>query len=159
MKPSQNMYTETILWTLGEQAKVLRTRMRFRRRKQIRFSIQSDQRGKGVFVIGNFLREIGVAADSVIQWDGSGLSRHNLVTPASLVQLYTFMAKQSRNAQRGATVCDCGVDGHIAKPFQKPPADETSRQTGTIDQFPGFPVMSTTAAGETVVFPLSSQRQ
>lgn len=155
MKPSQNMYTETILWTLGEQGKS------FANANPVStpetnplFNPKATSAEKGIFVIGNFLREIGVAPDSVIQWDGSGLSRHNLVTPAALVQLYTFMAKQSRNAQAWRNSLPVGgIDGTLQNRFKGTAAAGNVRaKTGTIDQVSGLSGYVTTAAGEPLVF-------
>ncbi len=89
MKPSQNMYTETLLWTLGEEA---------RRKAQSTLSSaaparRQDSADLGVAEVKSFLTGIGVAPDGVIQYDGSGLSRHNLITPAAVVQLYSYMAR------------------------------------------------------------------
>jgi D-alanyl-D-alanine carboxypeptidase/D-alanyl-D-alanine-endopeptidase (penicillin-binding protein 4) len=156
MKPSQNMYTETILWTLGEQGKNfanLNTATITPEANPL-FNPKATSAEKGVFVVGNFLREIGVAPDSVIQWDGSGLSRHNLVTPAALVQLYTFMAKQSRNSQAWRDSLPIGgVDGTLQNRFKNTAAERNVRaKTGTIDQVSGLSGYVTTASGETLVF-------
>jgi D-alanyl-D-alanine carboxypeptidase/D-alanyl-D-alanine-endopeptidase (penicillin-binding protein 4) len=155
MKPSQNMYTETLLWTLGEQGKNFAdANTTVTPEANPLFNPKATSSEKGVFVVGNFLREIGVAPDSVIQWDGSGLSRHNLVTPAALVQLYTFMAKQSRNAQAWRDSLPIGgVDGTLQNRFKNTAAERNVRaKTGTIDQVSGLSGYVTTAAGETLVF-------
>ncbi|NJM52070.1 MAG: hypothetical protein HC846_00960 [Blastocatellia bacterium] len=81
MKPSQNMYTETILRILGEQV-------------GDKTNPKSTSRERGIGVIKNFMTQIGNPADAIIQWDGSGLSRHNLITPASNVKLYEYLAKK-----------------------------------------------------------------
>src|SRR5439155_7133739 len=86
MKPSQNLYAETILWTLGE--KIGRTN-----------GAAGDSSQLGVNVVKSFLTSIGIPADAVVQSDGSGLSRHDLITPNAVIALYTYMAKQSRYAQ------------------------------------------------------------
>ena len=131
MKPSQNMYTETLLWTLGEEA---------RRKVQPTLSSAApaprpDSSALGITEVKSFLTGIGVAADGVIQYDGSGLSRHNLITPAAVVQLYAYMAK-SRYAQvwRDSLTIG-GVDGTLARRFNGTAAQGNIRgKTGTIDQ-------------------------
>jgi D-alanyl-D-alanine carboxypeptidase/D-alanyl-D-alanine-endopeptidase (penicillin-binding protein 4) len=155
MKPSQNMYTETILWTLGEQGKNFAgANATSTTEANPLFNPKATSAERGVFVVQNFLREIGVAPDSVIQWDGSGLSRHNLVTPASLVQLYTFMAKQSRNAQAWRDSLPIGgIDGTLQNRFKNTAAAGNVRaKTGTIDQVSGLSGYVTTATGEPLVF-------
>lgn len=154
MKPSQNMYTETILWTLGEQGVNFAGANAATPEANPLFNPKATSAEKGVFVVGNFLREIGVAPDSVIQWDGSGLSRHNLVTPAALVRLYTFMAKQSRHAQTWRDSLPIGgVDGTLQNRFKNTAAAGNARaKTGTIDQVSGLSGYVTTAAGEPLVF-------
>jgi hypothetical protein len=54
-----------------------------------------DSSELGIEAVKAFMKEIGVAEDGIIQHDGSGLSRHDLITPEAVVQLYTYMAKQS----------------------------------------------------------------
>jgi D-alanyl-D-alanine carboxypeptidase/D-alanyl-D-alanine-endopeptidase (penicillin-binding protein 4) len=99
MKPSQNMFTETILWTLGEQIG----------RKN---GDTSDSSQLGINVMKSFLASIGVPADGIVPYDGSGLSRHDLITPTAVVTLYTYMAKQSRNSQAWRdSLTIGGVDG------------------------------------------------
>jgi serine-type D-Ala-D-Ala carboxypeptidase/endopeptidase (penicillin-binding protein 4) len=155
MKPSQNLYTETILWTLGEQIgrKGVSTQVIGNVSSQEDLS-KKDSAELGVRVVQDFLKQIGIAPDSVVQWDGSGLSRHNLITPSAAVQLYLYMAKRSPNAlvwQNSLTIA--GVDGTLRNRFKGTKAEANVRgKTGTIDQVSALTGYLTTAAGEKLVF-------
>lgn len=150
MKPSQNMYTETLLWTLGEEMK-----KSFGTQAETPFADpKSTSSERGIFVVKNFLTQIGVPADSVLQYDGSGLSRHNLVTPASLVALYSYMGNKSRYAQvwRDSLTIG-GVDGTLRRRFTGTAANNNARgKTGTIDQVSALSGYVTSAGGEQFVF-------
>jgi|CXWL01.1.fsa_nt_gi D-alanyl-D-alanine carboxypeptidase/D-alanyl-D-alanine-endopeptidase (penicillin-binding protein 4) len=149
MKPSQNMFTETILWTLGEQS---------------RLSAVSTSSGPvndlipdssilGINVVKGFMKQIGVPDDGIIQHDGSGLSRHDLITPNAIITLYTYMAKESKNAQvwRDSLTIG-GVDGTLARRFLGTSAAGNMRgKTGTIDQVSALSGYVKTAAGEELV--------
>lgn len=141
MKPSQNMFTETVLRTLGEQLG-----------DKTDSKQTSTERGLGV--IRKFLKEIGAADDGWVQWDGSGLSRHNLVTPAILTHLYTYMAKQSSFSKTWMESLPIGgVDGTIQNRFKGTAAqNNVHAKTGTIDQVSALSGYVTTAAGEKLVF-------
>ena len=148
MKPSQNMYTETILWTLGEYA---RGRISFPTVGLAISTPESSQLGLGEVKI--FLTSIGIAPDGILQYDGSGLSRHDLITPSAVVTLYTYMAKQSKNAQvwRDSLTIG-GVDGTLANRFKGTAAAGNIRgKTGTIDQVSALSGYMTTATGEQIV--------
>lgn len=152
MKPSQNLYTETILWTLGEQAKNLN--LPNLPANNPLTNADSTSADKGLFVVQNFLQQIGVPDGGIIQYDGSGLSRHNLVTADALVRLYTYMAKQSRFSQAWRdSLTIGGVDGTLKNRFTGTIAAGNVRgKTGTIDQVSALSGYVTTAAGEQIVF-------
>ena len=150
LKPSQNMYTETILWTLGEEA-----------RKRIGSStvattvpnvaLESSQ--LGLAEVKSFITSIGIPPDGILQYDGSGLSRHDLITPNAVVTLYIYMAKQSKYSQvwRDSLTIG-GVDGTLANRFKGTAAAGNIRgKTGTIDQVSALSGYMTTAAGEQIV--------
>ena len=141
LKPSQNLYTETILRTLGEQLG-----------DKSNPKLTSAERG--IAVVRTFLNEIGVAPDGLIQYDGSGLSRHNLVTPAALVKVYSYMAKQSRYSAAWLDALPIGgVDGTLKSRFKGARTNGNIRaKTGTIDQVSALSGYVTTAAGEKFVF-------
>jgi D-alanyl-D-alanine carboxypeptidase/D-alanyl-D-alanine-endopeptidase (penicillin-binding protein 4) len=145
MKPSQNMYTETLLWTLGEEE---------RKRALIAPGIQPTSAELGTSVVKNFLTGIGVAPDAVVQYDGSGLSRHNLITPSAVVQLYTYMGTKSKYSQAWRdSLTIAGVDGTLRLRFKGTRAEANVRgKTGTIDQVSALSGYVTTAAGEQLVF-------
>jgi len=153
MKPSQNTYTETILWTLGEQ---------IGRKQETATAVDEDSIVKlqnassaelGVKTVKNFLTEIGIAPDSVIQWDGSGLSRHNLITPNSAVALYSFMSKSRYAVAWRDSLTIGAVDGTLQNRFKETFAAANVRgKTGTIDQVSALSGYVTTAAGERLVF-------
>lgn len=141
MKPSQNMFTETILRTLGEQLG-----------DKSDPKLSSEERG--LAVVRAFLKQIGAAEDGWVQWDGSGLSRHNLVTPAILIQLYTYMAKESSYSKAWVESLPIGgVDGTIQNRFKGTAAmNNVKAKTGTIDQVSALSGYVTTGSGEKLVF-------
>ena len=153
MKPSQNTYTETILWTLGEeigrkQAAALATDESSAARLRTTSSAEL-----GLKAARDFFAQAGIAGDSIIQWDGSGLSRHNLITPASAVQLYTFMSKSRYAAAWRESLTIGGVDGTLRNRFKGTVAAGNVRgKTGTIDQVSSLSGYVTTASGERLVF-------
>jgi D-alanyl-D-alanine carboxypeptidase/D-alanyl-D-alanine-endopeptidase (penicillin-binding protein 4) len=140
MKPSQNMYTETLLWTLGEQVGRVN-------------GASGESARLGLNVVKEFLMSIGIPEDGVVQYDGSGLSRRDLITPSSVVMLYTYMAKQSRFAQAWRdSLTIGGVDGTLRNRFKGTAAAGNIRgKTGTIDQVSALSGYMTTAGGEQVV--------
>lgn len=140
MKPSQNMFTETILWTLGEQV------------ARVNGATGTSSR-LGINVVKEFLTSIGVPPDGILQYDGSGLSRHNLITPSAVVTLYTYMAKESRNAQAWRdSLTIGGIDGTLANRFKGTAAANNMRgKTGTIDQVSALSGYVKTAGGEELV--------
>ncbi len=150
MKPSQNMYTETLLWTLGEQARLSAPMPG----GGIAATSNTDSADLGISAVKKFLIEIGIAPDGIIQHDGSGLSRHNLVTPSAVVQLYSYMGKQSRYSQAWRdSLTIGGVDGTLRRRFTGSKASGNVRgKTGTIDQVSALSGYVRTAAGEELVF-------
>lgn len=140
LKPSQNMYTETILWTLGEEIG----------RKG---GASGDSGQIGLAVVKAFLKQIGIPDDGIVQYDGSGLSRHDLITPAAVTALYAYMAKQSRFAAAWRdSLTIGGVDGTLRNRFKGTAAAGNIRgKTGTIDQVSALSGYMMTAGGEQVV--------
>jgi D-alanyl-D-alanine carboxypeptidase/D-alanyl-D-alanine-endopeptidase (penicillin-binding protein 4) len=150
MKPSQNLYTETLLWTLGEQARAAMS-VPGGGVAPVSTATSADL---GLSAVKRFLTEIGVAPDGIIQHDGSGLSRHNLITPAAVVQLYTYMGKQSKFSQAWRdSLTIGGVDGTLRNRFKGTRASGNVRgKTGTIDQVSALSGYVKTAAGEELAF-------
>ncbi len=150
LKPSQNTYTETILWTLGEE--IGRKQMRLDAANGLALPNRTSSE-LGLSVVKNFLNEIGIASDSVIQSDGSGLSRHDLITPASAVALYAFMSK-SRYADVWRDALTIGaVDGTLKNRFKGTAAAANVRgKTGTIDQVSSLSGYISSMVNERLVF-------
>lgn len=140
MKPSQNTYTETILRALGEQA-------------GDKTDSKKTSAERGLEVVQNFLRQAGIVSGSVIQYDGSGLSRHDLVTANSAVQLYAFMSK-SRYADVWRDALTVGaVDGTLQNRFKGTiGAGNVRGKTGTFDQVSSLSGYVNSVTGERFVF-------
>jgi D-alanyl-D-alanine carboxypeptidase/D-alanyl-D-alanine-endopeptidase (penicillin-binding protein 4) len=149
MKPSQNNYTETILWTLGENE-----RPYFGDTIKVTTEPLDDSSAHiGLFAVRNFLTNtVHIPADAVVQHDGSGLSRHDLITPNAVVSLYNYMSG-SRYAQAWRDALSiAGVDGTLRNRFKGTVAAGNFRgKTGTIDQVSALSGYMTTAGGEPVI--------
>ncbi len=140
MKPSQNLYTELILRALGE----------FNGRKD---DIKSTSDKKGTDAVQELLLRAGVEERSVIQYDGSGLSRHNLITPDSVVKLYMYMDKNRYSVIWRNALTIGGVDGTLKNRFNGTSAEGNIRgKTGTLDQVSALSGYVTSKSGERFVF-------
>jgi D-alanyl-D-alanine carboxypeptidase/D-alanyl-D-alanine-endopeptidase (penicillin-binding protein 4) len=140
LKPSQNLYTELILRAMGESV-------------GDRANTRWTSADRGIAVVDKFLQEIGVAPGSVLMHDGSGLSRHDLITPSAVVQVYSYMSRSRFASVWRDSLTIAGVDGTLANRFKGTRGENNVRgKTGTIDQVSSLSGYMTTAAGERLAF-------
>ncbi|HWN08772.1 MAG TPA: D-alanyl-D-alanine carboxypeptidase/D-alanyl-D-alanine-endopeptidase [Pyrinomonadaceae bacterium] len=143
LKPSQNLYTELILRTLGElsvgSAPVA---------NQSRTS-----EGRGIEVVRTFLKEAGVDPASLSLTDGSGLSRNDMITAEATLAMLTYMHKHRfANAFREALPI-AGVDGTLRNRMKGTVAENNVRaKTGTLSSASSLSGYLTSASGERLVF-------
>jgi serine-type D-Ala-D-Ala carboxypeptidase/endopeptidase (penicillin-binding protein 4) len=139
LKPSQNLYAELLLRTLGKVA-----------------GSAADPKQEtveaGIEVVKTFLRKAGVNTEVVIR-DGSGLSRHSLITAEATVQLLTYMSRHRYAREFRDALPVAGVDGTLRSRFKGAPAAGNVRaKTGTIDMVSALSGYVTSAAGGRLVF-------
>src|SRR5207302_7260450 len=96
-KVSQNLHAEILLRLLG-------------REKGNAATIDS-----GLEVLRGFLTKAGVPGDQYVFYDGSGLSRQNLVTPHAIVSLLEYASRQTWGTDFRETLPLAGVDGSLAE--------------------------------------------
>jgi D-alanyl-D-alanine carboxypeptidase/D-alanyl-D-alanine-endopeptidase (penicillin-binding protein 4) len=138
LKPSQNLYAELILRTLGRERPV---------------SIQDTSEAAGVEVVKKFLSEAGVNPNEVVMTDGSGLSRRDLITANATVQLLAYMSRHRFASAFRDALPIAGVDGTLAKRMKGTPAMGNARaKTGTIETVATLSGYVTSAAGERLAF-------
>ncbi len=140
MKPSQNLYTELILRVLGEE-------------RGDKTDKEKTSEQKGIEIVQDLLRKAGAEPESVVQYDGSGLSRHNLITPDSAVKLFSYMSKSANSSVWRDSLTIGGVDGTLKRRFIGTSAQSNVRgKTGTIDQVSALSGYVTAKSGEQFVF-------
>ena len=107
----------------------------------------------GVEAVQNFLNEAGVPPKTITMYDGSGLSRHNLITASATAQLYEYMSKHRYAKDFYDALPVGGVDGTLRNRFKNTPAANNVRaKTGTINQVAALSGYVVSAAGERFVF-------
>jgi len=114
---SNNLYAESLLKTLG--------------------STQTQPTGSsaaiGLEVVKTTLTRLGVNPQTYILADGSGLSRHNLISPAALVQTLNAMAQTPHAAMYRASLPVAGISGTLQDRFRGTPAQGILQaKTGTM---------------------------
>jgi D-alanyl-D-alanine carboxypeptidase/D-alanyl-D-alanine-endopeptidase (penicillin-binding protein 4) len=143
LKPSQNLYTEIILRTLGKVAGPAPTPT-----NNIR-TIESA----GLEVVKTFLKEAGVNLSPLSLTDGSGLSRNDMVTPESSVQLLTYMSRHRFATAFREALPIAGVDGTLRNRMKGTVAENNLRaKTGSLSSAATLSGYVTTAAGENLAF-------
>ena len=142
LKPSQNLYTELILRTLGKTVALAAPAADTRTAEDA-----------GIEVVKGFLREAGLNPDSLVLTDGSGLSRNDMVTAEATVRLLTYMSKHRYTAVWRAALPIAGVDGTLRNRFKGTVAENNLRaKTGSLSSAASLSGYVTTAAGENLVF-------
>jgi D-alanyl-D-alanine carboxypeptidase/D-alanyl-D-alanine-endopeptidase (penicillin-binding protein 4) len=139
LKPSQNLYTELILRTLGKQ---------FPSTDPTLTTAQA-----GTSVVRAFLNEAGVANSHLALVDGSGLARQNLITAEATVQLLAYMSRHRYAAVWRDAQPVAGVDGTLRGRMRGTVAAGNLRaKTGTLSNVSGLSGYVTSAAGEHLAF-------
>ncbi len=112
-KVSQNLHAELMLRLLGKE-------------KGTSGSIEG-----GLEVLRGFLVNAGIKPDQFVFYDGSGLSREDLVTPEAVVALLRYCHQQPWGQLYEDTLPVAGVDGSLSDRFRNTPAAGRSpRQDG-----------------------------
>jgi D-alanyl-D-alanine carboxypeptidase/D-alanyl-D-alanine-endopeptidase (penicillin-binding protein 4) len=137
MKASQNQYAETLLRALA----------------------RTDHGGAetiegGRDVVRGVLTGWGLAADTLVQADGSGLSRYNYVTAGTLASILVRMHGDTRHREPWlASLAVGGVDGTLERRFKGTTADGRLRaKTGTLAYVRALSGYVPSADGELLAF-------
>ncbi len=143
LKPSQNLYTELILRTLGKVTPPPATTS----------ALGQTSEELGLEAVKSFLKTAGIRPEALVLDDGSGLSRNDMITSEASVQLLTFMAKHRyANVFRDALPI-AGVDGTLRNRMRGTPAENNVRaKTGSLSSAASLGGYLTTAAGEKLAF-------
>lgn len=138
LKPSQNLYTELILRTLGKMAGA---------------NPGQTSEEAGLEVVRTFLRQAGVGENELALSDGSGLSRNDMIMADTTVQLLTYMSRHRFFGAFRDALPIAGVDGTLRARMKGTPAEGNLRaKTGTLSSVASLSGYVTTAAGEHLVF-------
>jgi D-alanyl-D-alanine carboxypeptidase/D-alanyl-D-alanine-endopeptidase (penicillin-binding protein 4) len=134
-KVSQNLHAELMLRLLG-------------REKGTAGTIEG-----GLEVVRGFLTTAGVGRDEYVFFDGSGLSRENLVTPSAVVKLLSYDDLQPWGPLFEDTLPIAGVDGSLSDRFKgSDVAARVKAKTGALGHVNALSGYATTLKGERVVF-------
>jgi D-alanyl-D-alanine carboxypeptidase/D-alanyl-D-alanine-endopeptidase (penicillin-binding protein 4) len=138
-KVSQNLHAEILLRLLGRERGTAGT-------------IEG-----GLEVLRGFLTQAGISNDQYVFYDGSGLSRQNLVTPHAIVQLLRYASIQPWGAAYKSTFPLSGVDGSLSDRLSAPRLQSrVSGKTGSLGGVKTLSGYATTDSGEAVVFSILS---
>ena len=144
LKPSQNLYTELILRTLGKVSPAPTTTPS---------NIGLTTEDQGLETVRAFLKGVGIRPESLVLSDGSGLSRNDMITADASVQLLTFMSRHRYAAFFREALPIAGVDGTLRTRFRNTPAENNLRaKTGSLSSAASLSGYVTSAAGEKLVF-------
>jgi serine-type D-Ala-D-Ala carboxypeptidase/endopeptidase (penicillin-binding protein 4) len=138
-KVSQNLHAEILLRLLG-------------REKGTAGTVEGGRE-----VIRGFLNKAGVSNDAYVFYDGSGLSRQNLVTPHAIVQLLRYAASQPWAASFRDTLPVAGLDGSLADRFKNGTAHgRVYGKTGSLGGVKTLSGYATTDSGDEIAFSILS---
>jgi serine-type D-Ala-D-Ala carboxypeptidase/endopeptidase (penicillin-binding protein 4) len=135
LKPSQNQIAEILLKTIGLERGGMGT---------------ADSARK---IVGQQLLAWGVQSDGFVIRDGSGLSRHDLLTPETLVRVLDRIQQDTAFAVFYNALPIAGVDGTLKDRMKGTPAEGNAHaKTGSISNARTLSGYVTTADGERLIF-------
>ena len=101
----------------------------------------------------DFRQSIGIAPDDVQMTDGSGLSRGDLVTPQSLVQLLAYALRQPWGSDFMASLPIAGQDGTLENRMRgTAAAGQVHAKTGLVEHVNSLSGYATTRRGAHLIF-------
>jgi D-alanyl-D-alanine carboxypeptidase/D-alanyl-D-alanine-endopeptidase (penicillin-binding protein 4) len=141
-KISQNLHTEVLLRTAARQ--------------QGRWATPEDlQKFPETFYV-----KAGIPEGDVIQTDGSGLSRHDLVTPRAFVAVLGYAQKQAWFPAFLASLPVAGADGTLNERMKEPPlAGRIHAKTGSVTHVRTLSGYAETPGGRKLIFSFLSNNQ
>jgi serine-type D-Ala-D-Ala carboxypeptidase/endopeptidase (penicillin-binding protein 4) len=108
----------------------------------------------------DFYATAGIAPDDVIQTDGSGLSRHDLVTPRAIVALLKYAQAQPWFAPYYASLPVAGVDGSLQDRMKGTVASgRIHAKTGSVEHVRALSGFAETPGGRGLIFSFLSNNQ
>jgi serine-type D-Ala-D-Ala carboxypeptidase/endopeptidase (penicillin-binding protein 4) len=108
----------------------------------------------------DFYAKAGIREDDVVQTDGSGLSRHDLVTPRAFVALLQYAAKQKWFADYYASLPIAGLDGTLNERMKEANiAGKIHAKTGTVAHVRTLSGFAETTGGRKLVFSFMSNNE
>jgi D-alanyl-D-alanine carboxypeptidase/D-alanyl-D-alanine-endopeptidase (penicillin-binding protein 4) len=141
-KISQNLHTEVLLRTAARQ--------------QVRWATPEDL----LKFPAAFYAKAGIAEGDVIQTDGSGLSRHDLVTPRAFVALLDYAQKQPWFPAFLVSLPVAGADGTLNERMKEPPlAGKIHAKTGSVTHVRSLSGYAETPGGRKLIFSFLSNNQ
>ena len=135
-KPSQNQIAEALFRTIAREATGVGT--------------PDSARA----VIERQLAQWGVRPDAYAVRDGSGLSRHDYISPRALVQLLETMRRSANFTTFHESLPLAGKEGTLRNRMQTVALGRVRAKTGTIDKARALSGYVTTADGEMLIFSL-----
>jgi serine-type D-Ala-D-Ala carboxypeptidase/endopeptidase (penicillin-binding protein 4) len=145
LKPSQNLYTELILRTLGKVAPPPPP--------TTTSNLPQTSDELGLEAVKSFLKTVGLRPEALVLDDASGLSRNDMITADASVQLLTFMSKHRYATVFRDALPIGGVDGTLRNRFKGTPAENNVRaKTGSLSSAASLGGYLTTAGGEKLAF-------
>ena len=107
----------------------------------------------GVSGVRDFLTgSVGLAADAVVQKDGSGLSSENRVSAESFVALLSYMAASQQWESFWTTLPEAGRRGGLSRMYRSPAAGNLRAKTGTIEGVSSLSGVVRSASDERLAF-------
>ncbi len=107
-----------------------------------------------------FYAKAGIAPDDVVQADGSGLSRHDLVTPRAFVTLLQYAQKQTWFPAYYDSLPVAGVDGTLNERMKDSGiAGRIHAKTGSVSHVRTLTGFADTAGGRRLIFSFLSNNQ
>ncbi len=134
-KVSQNLHAELMLRLLGKEKG------------------NSGSIAGGLEVLRGFLVNAGIKPDEFVFFDGSGLSREDLVTPEAVVALLQYCHKQPWGKAFEDTLPVAATDGSLSDRFRNTSAaGVVHAKTGSLSHVYSLSGFATTKSGDHIVF-------
>ncbi len=134
-KVSQNLHTELLLRAVGRER------------------LRDGSTEAGLRFAQELFATMGIAERDVVLYDGSGLSRHNLITPQATVKLLQWVAQQPWAASYRETLPVSGQDGTLTRRMSgTSAAGRVSAKTGTLESVNALSGYATSLHGSELIF-------